>query len=614
MGNLRLQLLFSHLLLVLLMVVVMVGGVISVAHLGRSIDRILKDNYKSVVAAQTMKDALERIDSSATLYLAGNAPKARAQYEANVPRFEEALRIEAGNITEKGEQDLSDAIGRQFPLYRADVARLLYAPTPMPTREAREYYLRRLEPAFVGIKQDAQRVLDLNQDAIVRADVRAKDEARRTSWIGIVVAMVAFVGAIAIALRMIGSALTPVLTLARQAEEIGAGHLNQRIELHRHDEIGTLAAAFNDMTEKLREARRLEEERLRMAERMSDAAIDNLYDPVIVTDAGGRIAHLNKAAEGLFGPAGQATGRPVPEVVSDARVIQAVEHAIRLERASAEENHAGLVSMKVGNARRTYRIRAAPMRDDDGAVMGAVAVLDDVTHMHEIDRLKTEFIGVASHELRTPVTSLLLSVDLLAEGAAGPLTAEQQEIVAAQKEDLQRLERMMRELLELTRLEAGVTPPRFEIVAPAELIQAAVSQTAAAAGAKGMRVAASAAADAVPVRADRAQVVRVLVNLLNNAIRHTPTDGSVSVSAEATPEGVRFAVTDTGVGIPREYLPRIFDRFVQVPGSTRGGAGLGLSIAQTIVKAHGGEITADSSPGQGSTFTFELPAADRGKD
>jgi NtrC-family two-component system sensor histidine kinase KinB len=248
------------------------------------------------------------------------------------------------------------------------------------------------------------------------------------------------------------------------------------------------------------------------------------------------------------------------------------------------------------------------MRDAEDVLLGAAIVLEDVTHLRELDRLKTEFIGVASHELRTPVQSLLLSVQLLSEGAAGELTPEQREIVAAQKDDLERMERMMRDLLDVTRLEAGVVPPRFELVEARELIDAAVRSALPQAEEKGIHLQSTVTEDLPQVRADRGQITRVLVNLLNNAVRHSPNGGEVTVTARLIDSRLRVAVIDHGSGIPQEYVPRIFERFVQVPGATRGGAGLGLSIAASIVHAHGGEIRVESEPGKGSEFTFELPA------
>jgi signal transduction histidine kinase len=236
-----------------------------------------------------------------------------------------------------------------------------------------------------------------------------------------------------------------------------------------------------------------------------------------------------------------------------------------------------------------------------------VVVLEDITHLRELDQLKTQFIGVASHELRTPVTSLLLSVQLLQEGAVGTLTPEQKEVVAAQREDLERLERLMRDLLDITRLEAGVTTPRFESLPPGELVDAALQSVTTQAEAKGVALKGETAPDAVPIRVDRGQMTRVLVNLLNNAVRHTEPGGSVTLMADSDAASTRFTVRDTGSGIPRDYLPRIFERFVQVPGATRGGAGLGLSIVRSIVQAHGGDVQVESTPGKGSVFTVTLP-------
>jgi NtrC-family two-component system sensor histidine kinase KinB len=340
---------------------------------------------------------------------------------------------------------------------------------------------------------------------------------------------------------------------------------------------------------------------------MAAAALNSLYDPVIVTDDAGRIVHLNQAAEGLFGSARLVENQPVADVVREERIAKAIARAIRQVRVSAEEGEEAFVPLSIGSTQRTYRLRATPMRDDEGALLGAAAVLEDVTHLRELDRLKSEFISVASHELRTPVTSLLLSAQLLQEGAVGPLTPEQQEVVAAQREDLERLERTMRDLLDLTRLETGVVPPRLEMISPSEIVQAAVASVASQVEAKGIALALEVPEDLPRVRADRVQITRVLINLLNNAVRHTPEAGHITLQAEAQDRHVLFRVTDTGPGIPREYLPHIFERFVQVPGATPGGTGLGLSIAQTIVRAHGGEMTVESEIGQGSTFTFLLP-------
>ncbi len=644
MKSLRTQLFASHLALVALMALVMLGAVANFLRLGNSIDRILRDNYASVVAAQTMKESLERQDSAATFFLAGQRDKARAQFAQNAPAFQGALDTERANITERGEKSVADALARDYARYKPQVQSLLDGKQSDPSR----FYFAELEPQFRRIKGEAQGVLDINQAAILRADERAKRDARQGALIGIAMTLAALGLAIWFARRAVNSALTPLMALAQEAEQIGAGHLNRSIELRRDDEIGLLARAFNDMTGKLRQAKRQQETRLHRAQQMSDAALENLFDPVLVFDATRTLVHLNRAAQGLFGPASKLAGLPLSQAIEDRKIVAAIERAISSGTVSAEEGEAALVKVQLGqsdaakgdaakgdaakgdaakgdaakgdaakgdaakgDAARVYRLRATPMRDDD-TVLGAVLVLEDVTHLQSLDRLKTEFIGVASHELRTPVTSLLLSAQLLEEGAVGPLSDDQKEVVRAQREDLTRLDVLLRDLLDVTQLEAGATPPRFEWVSPRELIEAAAAGVASQASVKGVQLQTFARDDLPPVRADRLQIGRVLLNLLNNAIRHTPGGGQVHLEAEASPtKSVVFRVRDTGGGIPQEFLGRIFERFAQVPGATRGGAGLGLPISQTIVSAHGSQITAASEVGRGSTFEFALPVGDK---
>ena len=211
-------------------------------------------------------------------------------------------------------------------------------------------------------------------------------------------------------------------------------------------------------------------------------------------------------------------GERAREHIGDRRIVNAIQHAIREDRVSAAEDQTTLVPMKVHGADRSYRLRATPMKDDDGHMLGSVIVLEDITHMREVDRLKTEFIGVASHELRTPVTSMTLAVQLLEEGAAGELSEMQREIVAALREDLDRLDKLMRELLDLSRLEAGATLPRFELISPKDLLGSVFQTTKAQAGQKGVTLDVAEVPDLQPVRADRSQIGRVLVN----HERHTP--------------------------------------------------------------------------------------------
>jgi signal transduction histidine kinase len=241
-------------------------------------------------------------------------------------------------------------------------------------------------------------------------------------------------------------------------------------------------------------------------------------------------------------------------------------------------------------------------------LLGAVTLLEDITHLREIDRLKSEFIATASHELRTPLTSVQMGVHLLLERAVGELTDKQVEVLSACREDCERLDKLMRDLLDLSRIEAGESRPTLEPLRTKDLINGATEELRSQVESKGLDFKVETPTDLPSVRVDRSQVERVLANLVVNAIRYT-RHGEIKVSAEQRGNSVAVSVSDTGSGIPQEYLPHIFDKFVQVPGATTGGAGLGLAISRLIVEAHGGQISVQSDPSTGSTFTFTLPIA-----
>jgi len=267
-----------------------------------------------------------------------------------------------------------------------------------------------------------------------------------------------------------------------------------------------------------------------------------------------------------------------------------------------------VLPLAVAGSERAFRLRTTPMRDNDHHLLGAVTLLEDITHLREIDRLKSEFIATASHELRTPLTSVQMGVYLLLERAAGELTDKQVEVLTACREDCERLDKLMRDLLDLSRIEAGESKPALAPVRTRDLINGATRELRPQVESKGLDFRVEAAVDLPAVKVDRLQVERVLTNLVVNAMRYT-RHGEIKISAQFRGNAVAVSVSDTGSGIPQEYLPHIFDKFVQVPGAATGGAGLGLAISRLIVEAHGGQISVQSEPSKGSTFTFTLPVA-----
>jgi len=258
-----------------------------------------------------------------------------------------------------------------------------------------------------------------------------------------------------------------------------------------------------------------------------------------------------------------------------------------------------------------YQFSIMPMQSSSHAIQGVVLLLRDITRLRELDRLKSEFVLTASHELRTPITSISITMDLLMETAAEKLTDRERELVAACNEDVQRLRALVNDLLDLSKIEAGKLDLAFEQVQPGFLFDQALAVVTPQAEAKNIELKLEVPEDLPAVKIDPNKIVWVMVNLLANAVRHTPEGGHIRVKGERVGGQMHLSVSDDGEGVPYEIQSRIFDKFVQVKrdGSV-GGSGLGLAISKEVVRAHRGTIWLDSVPGQGSTFTFTIPIAD----
>lgn len=605
MRSVRMRLLVSHLILVLLLGLVMSSAISNFIALGRGVDRVLEGNYKSISAAQQMQNGLMLDMVGVSELLVDRRPDAKDRFIAGDQEFKEGLNSALDAINEDGEAAIIDRINEFHKEHRANILTLLNQPSLTKDEEA---HLTHDEAINHGeLRAEIDSLIKVNQNAMVRESSSVRSLVQNAAGRSMLVAGIALILAITLTVALSRDILKPLRLLADRAHSIGEGDLDQRLFLNRSDELGSLAKSFNSMADRLQEAKQRAIQRLQRAEKMSDQALESLYDPVIVTDAVGNIAYLNKAAEGLFGPSPATPRTPIIAHLGDEMIVKAINRAIQQETVLAGEDDTSLIPIHVGETTRKYRQRVTPMKDDDGELLGTVVVLEDITHLKEVDRLKTEFIGVASHELRTPVTSLLMSVQLLEEGAVGELNDSQKQVVAVQREDLERLQRLMQELLDLSKLEAGTQPLRYSLIDAEALIQGAISSTRAIANEKQINVKAELDPDLQPLRADRSQIERVLINLISNAIRHSAPGKGIKVRATRDGDQVTFTIEDQGEGIPKEYLAEIFDRFVQVPGATGGGAGLGLSIAHNIVKAHGGSIWADSELGAGSAFHFTLP-------
>ena len=605
--SLRTKLLLGYLIFVAALVVLGAWSAWRLREMGGVSRRIIANNYDSVVAAQEMKESLERQDSAALFALLGATDKAAAQVREHRTRFDANFEKAANNITEVGEPDAIESIRHDRDLYYR-MADEFYSQVNTRQNAERDVYFTRLEPQFDKLRAECERLLQLNQRAMLAKSEAAAGVAQLWFYRTLLVAGVLVAAGLYLAFFLANRIVEPLRQLTASTAKIAGGDLNAKVPVNSRDEVGVLAAEYNRMAERIRQLRNSDKGQLIVAQQTTEAAIDSLYDPVIVTDGDGRVTKLNPAAEEIFGSEKENSGKHIGEVARDVRIAGAVAEAIESQRPVAAEGMASVLPLAVDGSERAFRLRTTPMRENGTRLLGAVTLLEDITHLREIDRLKSDFIATASHELRTPLTSVQMGVHLLLEGAAGELNDKQTEVLSACRDDCDRLDKLMRDLLDLSRIEAGESQPALERVRTREFIIDATEELRPQVEARGLAFRALIAVGLPDVMIDPAQIQRVVANLLINAIRYTK-EGEIRVSAETRGNYIVVSVSDTGTGIPSEYLPHIFDKFVQVPGAATGGAGLGLAISRLIVEAHGGQIGVQSELGHGATFTFTLPVA-----
>jgi NtrC-family two-component system sensor histidine kinase KinB len=617
--NLRTKLLAGYMIFVVALVVLGGWSAFRLREMGQVSRRIIFNNYDSVVAAQEMKESLERQDSAAVFALLGARERAMAQLREHRARFDANFKKAENNITEAGEREAIEAIRRDrdsyYQMFDAFMMKVNATEGTQPERLSRgdelgerSEYFTRLEPQFNKLRADCDHLLQLNQRAMVAKSEAAAGVAQLWFYRTLLIAGLMVAAGIALAFWLANRIVEPLRALTATTSKIAGGDLDAKAEVNSEDEVGILAAEYNRMAERIRQLRLSDKGKLIVARQMTEAAIDSLYDPVLVTDAEGRVTKLNPAAEEIFGSEAENAGKHVGEVARDARIATAVAEALHSQRAVAGEGSSSVLPLAVAGSERAFRLRTTPMRDNEKHLLGAVTLLEDITHLREIDRLKSEFIATASHELRTPLTSVQMGVHLLLEGAAGELNDKQTEVLGACREDCERLDKLMRDLLDLSKIEAGESQPELLPIKAQALINDEAETLRAQVEAKGLSFVVDVPVELPRIMADRSQVERVIANLVVNAIRYT-RQGEIKISAEQRGHYVAVSVSDTGEGIPSEYLYHIFDKFVQVPGAATGGAGLGLAISRLIVEAHGGQISVQSVMGHGSTFTFTLPVA-----
>ena len=343
-------------------------------------------------------------------------------------------------------------------------------------------------------------------------------------------------------------------------------------------------------------------------QKRTEAVIRSIAEGLVVVDSNGKVVMMNPAAEKLLDVSRkEKVGKPVMDGLKG-------EELVTLSKDLADEKDRKEIELisQDDETKKVLRASSAVIEDESGKTVGMVSVLSDITKQKQLDRMKEGFIANVSHELRTPIVAVEKSLSLILSKAAGAITPTQEQFLSIAERNLKRLNILINDLLDLSKLEAGKMEFKSSLGSLPELIDESVGTLNAWADSKSIKITTSIPKNMPQVKLDSNRIIQVLNNLIGNAIKYTPKGGAVNVEVSLDNQQGEAQVTiqDNGIGIEEKNLPKIFDKFYQVGERTPtdiGGTGIGLSIAKEIVEKHAGRIWAESEKGKGTRFIFTLP-------
>ncbi|MHC8347013.1 ATP-binding protein [Pseudomonas sp. RT6P73] len=469
---------------------------------------------------------------------------------------------------------------------------------PTPALSGNEALTEKFNILRNGLVTEQKRALDNINDTERKARERALLIAGLLGLVGLAVLIIGFVTAHAIA-RRFGA---PIEALVQAADNIGQGNFEVTLPISSAEEMNQLTKRFGIMAEALREHQAMNIDELLAGQQRLQAVLDGIDDGLLMIDREGHLEHLNPVAQRQLGwdtdRLGQGLGTALERPELDEQ-LQLVLRGGTLERAPED------LSIEVDGESRLLTYSLTPVSHTQGHILGAVMVLHDVTEQRAFERVRSEFVLRASHELRTPVTGMHMAFGLFRERAKFPEDSREADLLDTVNEEMQRLMQLINDLLNFSRYQNGLQKLTLAPCSIEDLLGEAQARFAGAAAQKGIELLVEVQGPLPRLQADQAQLDRVLDNLIDNAMRHTAPDGLIRLQARRHGERVIISVEDNGEGIAYGQQGRIFEPFVQV-GRKKGGAGLGLALCKEIVQLHGGRMGVYSRPGQGTQFYMAL--------
>lgn len=548
-----------------LFVVILAFGILSIYSINRFSNdskSVLHNNLESLLYCNNMLKALEDIPLK----------------KDAVDLFETNLKKQETNITELGEKEATQEL-------RKNMGELLINPQD--------------SSSYIQLRQSLQNINDLNQQAIIRKNEVAKETAANAIFWLTIIFVIAGLISFTFVINFPAVISTPIRALNEGIREIAGKNYSKRIYLKQNDEFGELANAVNSMAGKLDDYERSNLAQLRFEKSRIETIINQIKDGIIGFDEKKKILFLNAVAEKLLGVKELEVFGKYPADV-------AVNNDLMRTLLQKEEKK----ELKIyADGKESYFNKDVLNVLNNAEVVGQVIVLKNIAPFHELNEAKTNFIATVSHELKTPISSIKMSAQLLGDNRVGNLNEDQNELIKSIADDAERLLKITSELLNMSQVETGNIQLKLQPVNTAEIVQQAVGAVQFKAQQKLVTIKINAGENLPFVNADLEKTAWVLINFLTNAIKYSPENSSLEMNTTQKNNGVEFIVKDFGKGIEQKYLPKIFDRYFKVRGSSKAGTGLGLAISKEFIEVQGGSIKVQSEIGTGSSFSFLLNGA-----
>ena len=559
---------------VLFLLIVLLAGVSTyyVNSLKKDTKNILLANYNTLEYGRNMLLALDKLDSD---------PQALTDFEKN-------LRLQRANETEKGEKEATEQI-----VVHLDELK----------KNPQTANLKAL------IREDIAEVMRLNMEAIGRkSDIANETAASAIIWISVTGAL-CFLIAFVLFVNLPGNIADPIRELTGSIRQIAAQNYSERVHFEGHSEFGELARSFNTMAQKLEEYSNSKLATILKEKTRIETLINNMHDPVIGIDEQKKILFANHEALKVTGLDWTAIqGRQIQDIaVSNDLVRLLIRDMMNPGQGSAEPVKIAADGKQQYFEKEIIDIKVVPTGEQDSELIGYVIMLKNITPFKELDFAKTNFIATVSHELKTPISSIKMSLNILAHERTGTLTNEQQQLLESIGDDSERLLKITSELLNMSQVETGNIQLNMQANDPLEILKYAVDTTRIPAEQKGLSIIQQVQPDLPFIQVDAEKTAWVLTNFITNAIRYSSDHNEIIVSLYKEQDRLVFAVQDFGRGIDSRYQERIFERYFQIPGSAKSGTGLGLAISKDFIENQAGKIGVESKPGLGSTFYFSFP-------